>query len=271
MYKHVMLDIETAGVPEPNNYHKLVLSIGVVAFDHTGIIEDSKLHMRLNIAEQILKGRVADPETVEWWQNQPEEAQTAAWDLGNNDEITYFCASALESLSEMIDKNTKVWAKGAIFDITILQSLFEDFDVDIPWRYGNILCMRTLKELVDPNKFKVENLSKHNALDDAVCQAQEVINAKRATGFWPQPKKESVIVSDEHSFYEALEQLNEPDLPIKFWHNFETLPRIDGFTWHKLPTEVLLYAFRWEDTPEDHAFWEGIHSKLYNLERPKGD
>lgn len=202
MNKHAMIDIECAAKPKNGDYNCVVLSIGIVPFDHTGVQEDKGQHLKLDIVQQLLIGLRTDHDTCLWWSKQDVEAIKAAWGYDDELEVKH----ALRDLSAMIGPQTKVWSKGSTFDICILQALYERFDVKVPWHFRNIMCMRNLGEFVDKSKIREKNSSKHDALSDAITQAKEVYNAKVLAGVWVSKETPSTAAK-EIEFLEALRKV----------------------------------------------------------------
>jgi exodeoxyribonuclease VIII len=71
-----------------------------------------------------------------------------------------------------------IWAKPSNFDLPILQSAFALFGMEPPWDHRATRCARTLFALVggDP-EIDWTGLIRHDALDDAIGQAQQVQKA----------------------------------------------------------------------------------------------
>lgn len=76
-----------------------------------------------------------------------------------------------------------LWSNGADFDIPIMLSLYQQLSLTPPWKFYNHRCFRTLKELHPVRyaaaKKKFSNPTKHNALADAIWQAQVAVHILR--------------------------------------------------------------------------------------------
>ncbi|EJB2561931.1 3'-5' exoribonuclease [Escherichia coli] len=168
---HLMIDLETMG----KNPDAPIISIGAIFFDpQTGDMgpEFSKT-IDLETA-----GGVIDRDTIKWWLKQSREAQSAIM----TDEIPL--DDALLQLREFIDENSgeffvQVWGNGANFDNTILRRSYERQGIPCPWRYYNDRDVRTIVELGKAIDFDARTAipfegERHNALDDARCQAKYV-------------------------------------------------------------------------------------------------
>ena len=157
---NVMVDIETLGT----NFNTVVLQITMVKFDWNKVIND-RITINLSTEEQLLKGRTVDSATIMWWREQ-------------NKEIFESCITqqkrpleALNILKNFIDYNNDIIWSHATFDMPIITSLFNDFDVRVPWKYTNTRDIRTLVDLSGINLSNYNWKKKtHNSNDD--CEFQ---------------------------------------------------------------------------------------------------
>lgn len=166
---HLMIDLETFG----NTYNSAIVTIGACFFDpETGEI-GPKFYRAIDIADAIRFGRT-DGDTLKWWMKQSEDARQAA--IAGTEPL----ADALNALSEFYrrGRNACPWGNGATFDITILEHAYgRCLGTKAPWDFWNIRDVRTIvhvaKGICDrPKTFG--NGTAHNALDDAVFQAEYV-------------------------------------------------------------------------------------------------
>ena len=160
----LMIDIETFG----RDNRSTILSVGVTVFSE--FRDDPKsdtFYTKLPLQPQLDKGRTVDANTIHWWLEQEEDIPL---ELGNDME------TSLGNLYTflMAHKGRKVWAHGTTFDIIKLETLFSDFGYNTPWDYWNIMDCRTVTNLINCRS-KSNN---HNALDDAINQAQWILDAK---------------------------------------------------------------------------------------------
>jgi len=173
MFSDVMIDIETLATSDK----ALVLSIGAVAFGaYEGGIDEG-IHIALDPKGQPMREINAD--TVRWWMAQDPATRARAF-TG-----TVGPAEALGMLAGYIRGKAKgalVWANGPQFDLVILRSLARDCDGMITWHYRDERDFRTLASVargfdaVPPAK----NTTKHDALADAMWQAEAVQKAMEA-------------------------------------------------------------------------------------------
>lgn len=169
-----MIDIETASTE--NN--AVVYSLGIVAFGEEGL--GKSLELGLNTKVQKEKGRHEDPETLKWWSQQPKEAKER---IKNRDRTHPTLAlTALSAYFKLNCKDTNdvvVWGNGCTFDITILESLFNDYNLIVPWKFWNVRDLRTYKDFVYDGADVARDGVHHSALDDAIYQAKIVIEGER--------------------------------------------------------------------------------------------
>lgn len=159
---NVMIDLETLSTKS----NAVVISIGAVYFG------DDKLgdtfYAILDSTDQQEVGRHISQDTLKWWAQQSEQARAVF------DKPATPTAKVLADFADYLgDKNLQIWGNGADFDNIIWGSLYEDFSIKKPWSYGNNRCYRTIKNiLVSPTGLPPRRGTHHNALDDAIHQAE---------------------------------------------------------------------------------------------------
>lgn len=162
----IMLDIETISTL-PN---AVILSLAAISFDPF----DSSAAIagrvwNFDIEEQTAMGRHVDDDTLSWWAEQGPEAFDAAF--GEHIERTPI-ATAMESFHKFVWNSKRIWAHGAVFDITILENLLRQLGRPSPWGFRDIRDTRTLFDLGIP--YEYNNPCKHDCLSDCVAQALAV-------------------------------------------------------------------------------------------------
>ena len=159
-----MLDLETMG----NNSNSAIIAIGAVAFDFKNGVYD-KFYANIHLETSIEAGLKVDGSTIEWWLNQSEDARNSL--LKNRVSLN----SALSSFAKWYsDTNAQeVWGNGAMFDNTILGNAYIACGMEIPWKFWNDRCYRTIKS-ISPVELKRVG-THHNAVDDAESQALHLI------------------------------------------------------------------------------------------------
>jgi len=180
MTRRVMVDIETLGL-EPG---ASVLSIGAVEFDTDGYHPGFYGSITRESCEEA--GLTVDEDTVEWWQDQPDEARKQ---LEGGDDL----ADVLEEFAEFVDGADEVWANSPSFDCELLIEAGRRVGVPMPWEFYEERDHRTLKSLPVAVDVGHEGV-KHNALDDATHQARvasETLRRLEAAAMTPETTEQN--------------------------------------------------------------------------------
>ena len=165
---NVMVDLETLG----NNSHSVIISLGAVVFDENGLGET--FYSRICPQSCVDAGLQMDADTVMWWMQQSEQARA---------EFKRACMSlpvVLHDFAKWFPDKATIWGNGATFDNVILSNAYAALKMSKPWKYNADRCYRTLKALypqITPSK---RTGTYHNALDDAIYQADHAIVILRA-------------------------------------------------------------------------------------------
>lgn len=162
----IMLDLETMST----NPNAAIIAIGAVAFNQKdGVVDRFDVQVNLDSAMQC--GGWVDGSTVMWWLKQSNEARS---NFSNNDSAPHI-NEALNRFAEFYKKHGgKVYGNGAMFDNAILGNAYKRAGFEIPWKFWNDMCYRTIKNM---NKhIELERIGiYHNAVDDAESQALHLI------------------------------------------------------------------------------------------------
>lgn len=163
---HVSVDIETLDTKAS----AVIVSIGAICFDPNKegpIFPSDTMYEVLHLEPQIAAGRTISADTLKWWMKQAPEARRVF------DEHAVAPTTALRNFSAFCANAEGVWGNGSDFDNAILKDACETFDSS-GWAYYTNRCFRTMKNLKMPREFvKPERKGvHHNALDDAIYQAQ---------------------------------------------------------------------------------------------------
>lgn len=162
-----MLDLETMG----NTSNAAIIAVGAVAFNEYEIT--GRFYNEVNLQSAIDSGGIVDGSTVTWWLKQSSEARKA---FINNDKAPTI-KEVLQNFTAWFDfvEGDQVWGNGAMFDNSILANAYKNNGQNIPWKFYNDMCYRTIKNM---NKYiKLERVGTyHNAVDDAESQALHLIN-----------------------------------------------------------------------------------------------
>lgn len=162
----VMLDLETLSTrPEAT-----ILTFGACKFSPYNQEEITQgIYFRINVDEQIAIGSHIDDETIAWWGRQADDVREEA--LGDDNRISL--EQFTQELNRFLVGVDNIWAQGPVFDIVILENLYRRLGKPCLWQFWQIRDSRTLlSTLGDPREKNKAGL--HNALEDAVSQAQAV-------------------------------------------------------------------------------------------------
>jgi hypothetical protein len=164
--KHAMCDLETLSTKS----RPVIAAVGLVLFDEERIIKD--LYRRLDIDEQIKRGRHVSDSTIRWWMRQSDQARHSTFEVENLNTGILHNLSMIREWFFDTDDRICVWGNGSDFDNNALMSLFHDFDQVEPWSYHDNRCYRTMKNIPCVQHIEMERVGEHhNALDDARSQA----------------------------------------------------------------------------------------------------
>lgn len=159
MTVNVMLDIETMSQQK----NAAIVSIGAVKFNEHEILD--KFYVNVDPLSCKEVGLHFQKETIEWWKKQDKAVRDALKvdprPIGE----------ALDRFSEWFGpKSIETWGNGATFDCVIVENAFKVLNKQVPWKYYDERCFRTLCAIfkVHHSSTRVGNL--HNALDDAISQ-----------------------------------------------------------------------------------------------------
>jgi hypothetical protein len=171
----VMLDLETLGKAAGCT----VLAIGACTFTPEQGPGDV-FYEHLNIDQQVAFGLKMNPETVLWCMAQSDAARQSI--LGGQMKAKSL-GDVLYEFEQWYARvgGTAIWGNGADFDLPILGALYDVVGRKRPWAYNAGRCMRTIFSLigVKPGAFGSTNALAHDALADAIYQANETAAAMR--------------------------------------------------------------------------------------------
>lgn len=162
------LDIETMGTGQ----RAAVCQIGLVGFDrNTGELGE-QICIDVNVQSCIKLGGEIHANTVHWWATQKQ-----GFHYANKDDI-FPIENALNILSKVITEYTPIpiWAKGPMFDLSVIEFYCNRLDIQVPWKYNMPRDLRTLQDAYEftglPPLPRKEIT--HNALQDAIGQADMI-------------------------------------------------------------------------------------------------
>lgn len=187
-YNDVMLDLETLGLAPGC----VVLSIGAVAFNHENpdrsrsVVRQGPLgpeyHRIIQVRSSVDAGLFVDDGTMAWWDRQSPEARKTLTQAQKSravgvKKLIPACVEFNHWIRQFGTK-VRVWGNGANFDQPILRAAFAAACVEPAWSPFDERCYRTLKNLVPGPKLERVG-TYHNALDDAISQAQHAVKLLR--------------------------------------------------------------------------------------------
>lgn len=162
---HAMLDIETLGVKT----RAPVLSAGVEFFDpHLNLRFEKELFL---FDPEQQRGRHIQFSTMKWWMQQDRAAQ-AHWRDAEFPKVSF----ELERFVRFGETHGDViwWAVGPHFDMTIMETLLEDFGLRTPWKFWNVRDVRTVREWINDSAVPA-NTNAHDPLADCDKQIHQVV------------------------------------------------------------------------------------------------
>ena len=174
----LMIDTETMGLPPTG----ALVSIGAVFFDLRTCTLGPTFNQTIHLGSAVTAGGTIDPGTVMWWLRQGDEARKAV--SFNTEHITRVLTNFSEWIAETCrHEDVRPWGNGAAFDLSIVGSAYKRLGKPAPWYFGHERCFRTIynqnNALVkyDPSD---KGSGAHNALTDAIFQADHFFKIKRA-------------------------------------------------------------------------------------------
>ena len=169
---NLMMDTESMGT----NPDAALVALGATFFDeHTGQIGD-RFYRSIHLATSVNAGFKIEPAAVLFWLGQPDAARNAILfnALPMRDVMQEFSEWVLARCPQ---DQVLVWGCSPAFDCIKVEAHCKAVDVQVPWRYYNERCYRTIRErnrVVEED----ERVGLHNAADDAIHQARHLIKIR---------------------------------------------------------------------------------------------
>ena len=165
MKLNVMLDLETTAT----DHSAGVLSIGAVPFSCGELLKPFYEKCSLSSIER--GGFSISRKTMDWWDKQDSKVRAEAFSGTQSvlDMLLHF-----EVYLKQLPGEAVIWGNGADFDNVILCSAYDTVALDLPWKYHNNRCFRTLKNVFSQEIVALPPFigDRHNALMDAMFQAK---------------------------------------------------------------------------------------------------
>ncbi len=170
---HLMVDLETMGTAPGS----AIVAIGAVVFDPVAGTLGERIHTPVSLASAMAVGLTCDPDTITWWLRQGDAARAALTGAGAP------LVDALEQLTRLYrtQRCGAIWGHGGNFDEPLVVAAYRAAHLLPPWRFWDSRCTRTIYALAGVKPDRAAG-THHNALDDAVAQAEAVIRAYRKLG-----------------------------------------------------------------------------------------
>ena len=167
----IMVDLETMD----SGPQAAIVAIGAVAFDVESGRLGHALYLPVSLSTSVKYGGKMGADTVLWWLKQSKDASS---EFTNEDECFHIEDALIEFesfINLVSDRDSvRIWGNGASFDNVILASAYKNAFLQVPWKFWNDRCYRTMKSL-HPN-IKMDRVgTHHNAMDDAKTQAKHLI------------------------------------------------------------------------------------------------
>lgn len=167
--RHLMLDLETFG--KGNN--AAIIAIGACTFDLPGEIGDgSDLYYQVIDLEISSHPGDIDGSTVLWWLKQEADARNALTAPDNTEPLGAALKQFADWVKEM--KIETLWSNDPTFDEVILKSAYQRYSLEFPFNFRATRCVRTIRDLPNAPRLYMEKGTSHNALDDAIHQAEHI-------------------------------------------------------------------------------------------------
>lgn len=177
---HVTIDLETLDVIPGAT----ILTVGLVTFDPFSEEEPfNKVHLALEYEGQ---GRSTSPATEAWWYDQSDEAKSKAF-TGERLPVKQ-ALRIIQSYFKKVQPD-KVWGQGYGFDMTMLEDMFRQNEMDIPWKFWQVRDSRTLYDVMPQDPRPKESFdSLHDAAADSYWQSigiQKTVKVLTDAGLTP--------------------------------------------------------------------------------------
>lgn len=175
MTTHLMLDLETLGtVPGC-----AILSIGAAPFEAEPSINTYPyFYETIDLASCFDAGLVIDPRTIAWWMQQAEDVRGEAFSGKKT------LVDTLLAFNDFYNSCGRplIWGHGAGFDLPILEAAYRAANCYWNWGYRAGRDTRTIFDIAGIEATKP--VGAHNALTDAIAQAQDVMRAMQIINGW---------------------------------------------------------------------------------------
>lgn len=177
---HIMVDLETMATTAD----AAIISIGAVKFDlSSDRISDQGFYASVSLQSNIDYQRLVSEDTlVNFWMDDDKSGPAARRVFkepkqGLDDALEAFIEWVYDYSDDpqqraILQNNQYIWCNGANFDEPILAHALTHCRLPIPWKFWNVRCVRTFKNLPGAKDVVIPRAGvHHNALADALTQA----------------------------------------------------------------------------------------------------
>jgi hypothetical protein len=173
MRKELMIDLETMSIKS----NAAIVSVGIVLMDMDQLKICTGAHYNVMLESSQEAGLHFDARTISWWLNQGQEARDSLW---TPEPISLVDVIADITNAFYPDDSYPTWGNGAAFDNVIFRNACEAVGIPCPFVFYHDRCYRTMKTLFTevPQPPRSES-GKHNALNDAIHQAEHLFEIMR--------------------------------------------------------------------------------------------
>lgn len=134
--KHVMIDLETLGTKSTSVF----LSIAAVPFDPVAGCRGDAFVRNVDLQSAMDTGLTIDASTLKWWLEQRPDIMKRMFH--NASELL----EVMGEFHEWWNKHQFIypWGNSASFDLKILEHGFHKVNMELPWKFYNERCYRTM-------------------------------------------------------------------------------------------------------------------------------
>lgn len=152
-----------------------IASIGACRIDINSGIIDNEFYINVSKKTCDQVGLDTQQSTVDWWKKQDRKVLL---DLTQN---TVSITTALAEFFKWHNPDQELWCHGLNFDAPIIQyAAVKTGWLEMPWKYYNLRCSRTLAAAFNVNPMAYRKKGQHhNALEDAKSQALMIYHIKK--------------------------------------------------------------------------------------------
>ncbi len=184
-----MIDLETLGV-RPGS---VVRNIAMIPFrlnvrETDEALMDKALSIWVDPEEQIKLGRYIQRGTKDWWQKQwararhesrKEEYAYQVLNTHPEDVSVKRACQAFTGYMNEVGADGFIMSRGANFDYPILEALFDDAGMTVPWDTWKVTCSRSIIRFMCQDSYDLEftlanKRSNHTAVYDCIVEINKL-------------------------------------------------------------------------------------------------